>query len=361
MRIALLTYSSRPRGGVVHTLALAEALARDGDEVHVWTLARGGDEGFFRPVDPTVVVHAVPFEDRAEESVGERIVRSIAVLRSAFERQRRHYDVVHAQDCISANAALPCLRTIHHLDTFTTPQLAACHERAVVEPEGHVCVSRAVATEVTLGWGIRPVVISNGVDAERFAAGAADRQGRERWAAELGPYVLAMGGIEPRKGSIDLLEAYAMMRRRHRDVRLVFAGGETLFDYREYRQEFERRATALHVDHVVLGAVEEARLASLVAQAQALAMVSTKEGFGLAGMEALAAGTPVVVRDLPVLREVFSDAVTYADSPLSIAAGLAHVIDQPPDPEPGRALARSYTWQAAAREHRRFYREWLAR
>lgn len=33
MKIALLTYSTKPRGGVVHTLALAEALARAGQEV----------------------------------------------------------------------------------------------------------------------------------------------------------------------------------------------------------------------------------------------------------------------------------------------------------------------------------------
>ena len=43
LRIALLTYSTRPRGGVVHTLALAEALAAAGQDVTVWTLGRGGD------------------------------------------------------------------------------------------------------------------------------------------------------------------------------------------------------------------------------------------------------------------------------------------------------------------------------
>ena len=122
MRVALLTYSTRPRGGVVHTLALAEALAALGEEVHVWTLGRGGDRTFFRPVDPAVTVHAVPF-DSPDPDVGRRIVRSIEVLRAAFEPHRASYDVVHAQDCISANAALPrtsaehCVRTIHHLDT----------------------------------------------------------------------------------------------------------------------------------------------------------------------------------------------------------------------------------------------------
>ena len=49
-----------------------------------------------------------------------------------------------------------------------------------------------------------------------------------------------------------------------------------------------------------------------MAAADVFAFPSTKEGFGLAAMEALAAGVPVVVRDLPVLREVFGDAVRYA-------------------------------------------------
>ena len=67
----------------------------------VWALARGGDTGFFRPVDAAVAVRLVPVEEIEGETVGERILRSIALLASAFEGS---YDVVHAQDCLTANA-----------------------------------------------------------------------------------------------------------------------------------------------------------------------------------------------------------------------------------------------------------------
>ncbi|HEX3257098.1 MAG TPA: MSMEG_0565 family glycosyltransferase [Pseudonocardia sp.] len=349
MKIALLTYSTRPRGGVVHTLALAEALVHAGADVTVWTLGRGGDAGFYRAVDARVRQVVVPFADRDGEGIGPRITRSIATLRAAFDGA---YDIVHAQDCLSANAVLGrgrVLRTVHHIDHFTTPELAACHERAITGPAAHVCVSAAVAAELRAGWGITATVIPNGVDAARFADVPA--AARARWRSRLGRYVLTVGGIEPRKGSIELLEAYASLGRP--EVALVIAGGETLFDYRPYRALWEARAAELGVVPVVLGPVPDPDLPALVAGAEAFAFPSAKEGFGLAAMEALAAGVPTVVSDLPVLRQVFAGAAAFADGAAAFADALAAALDGP-DPgrdAVGRALAARHTWAAAALHH----------
>jgi len=363
VRIALLTYSTKPRGGVVHTLALAEALARAGEEVTVWSLGRGGDAAFFRDVDPAVTLRLVPFPDVPGEDVGARILRSIEVLGNAFQDEgsgQTPYDVVHAQDCISANAVPGCVRTVHHLDTFTTPALAACHERAIVAPRALVCVSAAVAAEVATGWGRVATVIPNGVDAARFAAaaGPAGEEGRRAWRDRLGRYVLAVGGIEPRKGTLDLVEAMAAVQRRRPDLSLVVAGGETLFDYRDYRAQVEARAAELGVHPVVLGPVPDPELPALVAGADVFAFPSTKEGFGLAAMEALAAGVPVVTRDLPVLREVFGDATLFARDGAELGAALLSAAGRP-DPirrAGGRALAARHTWDTAAAAHRDLYR-----
>lgn len=358
MNIALLTYSSKPRGGVVHTLALAEALAAQGQSVTVWTLGRGGDAGFFRAVDLRVRQMVVPFPDVDGELVGPRILRSIEVLRAAFDPGG--YDIVHAQDCISANAVDRCVRTVHHIDDFTTPELAACHERAIVRPYAHVCVSAAVASELLEGWGIKATVIPNGVDAARFAAaaGPAGAAARAAWRARLGRYVLAVGGIEPRKGSLELLAAYALLRQELPDVRLVIAGGETLFDYRDYRAEWDLRAARLDLPPMVLGPVADDRLPSLVAAAEVFAFPSVKEGFGLAAMEALAAGVPLVTRDLPVLREVFGDVALFASTAPGFAAAMRAVLSGRTTSlrAAGQALASGCSWADTARRHLDFYR-----
>jgi glycosyltransferase-like protein len=360
MRIALLTYSTKPRGGVVHTLALAEALAAQGEQVSVVSLGRGGDETFFRPVDPAVEVRIVPFPDRPDETVGGRILRSIELLRASVDPGE--WELVHAQDCITANAVRRPVRTVHHIDTFTTPELVACHQKALRDPVAHICVSAAVAAELRAGWGIDAVVIPNGVDAARFtrAAGRSPSAVADRsdWRRTIGaPYVLAVGGIEPRKGTIDLVDAMALLARSHPTLRLVIAGGETLFDYRPYRAAFDARCAELRVEPVILGAVDHDRLPALVAAADAFAFPSTKEGFGLAAMEAAAAGVPLVVRDLPVLREVFAPCAAFATDAAGMALALAAAIDVP-DPArlaAGRSLAAAHSWSAAATAHRALY------
>ena len=359
MNIHLATYSTRPRGGVVHTLALAEALAGLGHQVTVWSLARGGDSEFFRPVDAAVDVRIVPFAEQEGEGVGPRVVRAIATLASAVDLAGA--DVVHAEDCITANALPGSIRTVHHLESFTTPELAACHERALVTPRAHVCVSRAVADELRSGWGIEATVIPNGVEAERFAAAAgtdpAATESRSAWRRKLGgaPLVLAVGGIEPRKGSLDLLDALAVARRTRPGIRLAMAGGETLFDYRDYRAAFDRRRADLGLEVEILGPIAHHALPALVAGCDVFAFPSTKEGFGLAAMEALAAGVAVVTRELPVLREVFGDAVRYGYD----ADSFAQALTAAPDPgrrQAGLALSVRHTWRAAANAHLAFYR-----
>ena len=81
MRVALVSHSTKPRGGLVHTLSLAEALHARGVDVHLLAL---GDpaEGLFRP---TRVPHTVlPGPTKAGTTLDERVFRSIDTLASGL-------------------------------------------------------------------------------------------------------------------------------------------------------------------------------------------------------------------------------------------------------------------------------------
>ncbi len=104
----------------------------------------------------------------------------------------------------------------------------------------------------------------------------------------------------------------------------------------------------------ILGAVDDELLPGLVAAADAFGFVSVKEGFGLAAMEALAAGVGVVVRDLPVFHDVFGDHVRYGSTVPDIAQALLTTIGDGP-PAGGQEFAAGHSWPAAARAHLEFY------
>ena len=99
--VGLVTYSVKPRGGVVHTLALAETLHAAGYPVRVIAL---GDPaaGFFRPVQaPFSIIQAPPSLPTLEE----RVFANVDALASGLSRLAAEYPILHTQDCISARAA----------------------------------------------------------------------------------------------------------------------------------------------------------------------------------------------------------------------------------------------------------------
>jgi glycosyltransferase involved in cell wall biosynthesis len=92
----------------------------------------------------------------------------------------------------------------------------------------------------------------------------------------------------------------------------------------------------------------------VLTSATALVTASRAEGFGLPLVESMAVGTPVVVSDIPVFREIGGDAAVYFDptSPESFAAGVRSLEESGRWQELSRrsvARAANYSWDASAR------------
>ncbi len=374
--VALLTYSVKPRGGVVHTLALGEALHQAGCPVRIFAL---GDPaaGFYRAVRaPYTIIPAPP----ALPTLEERVFANVEALTAALASQAGDYPIMHAQDCISARAACAVrdgrqppgpvvVRTVHHVDDFTSPALIECQQRAIIEPDRVLVVSEHWRHLLHEEYGVDAAVVHNGVDAARFRApdtGLARRL-RQRAGAAGRKLILSVGGIEPRKGSDTLVRALATLRQAGRDPVLAIVGGHSFQDYRAYADRvlamIGELGLELGSDVVQLGTVPDAELPAWYAAADVLAFPSTKEGWGLAVLEAMSAGLPVVASDLPVFLEYLRpgrDAllVPVGDAP-ALSEALAAVLDDPvlagKLAAAGLEASAAFTWSRSANEHRAVY------
>jgi colanic acid/amylovoran biosynthesis glycosyltransferase len=151
------------------------------------------------------------------------------------------------------------------------------------------------------------------------------------WDGEEPARVFSCGRLNPCKGHHDLIEAVGLLRERGIDARLEIAGAE---DSREdaYRKQLEERIRARDLaPHVaLLGAVSESTVLQGLHRAHVFALASREEPLGVAIMEAMAAGVPVVVTGaggVPELVENGKDGILVAPGdPRALADALAHVL-----------------------------------
>ena len=372
--LALVTYSTKPRGGVVHTLALAEALHDLGAPVRVVALG-DPDQGFFRPVRAPVTIVPGP---SGELSLEDKVLGSIDALQRVLARADE--PVLHAQDCIGARAAarvrdagagVQVVRTVHHVDDFSSQVLMDCQRAAIHEPDLVLAVSEVWQRQLLEDYGVRAGTVPNGVDVARFATSSAARAAELR--ASVGatgrPLLLSVGGVEPRKGSDSLVRALHLLKDHHPGPAPVLAvvGGHSFQDHRAYRDavlaELGPLGLELGVDVVLVGTVPEADIPAWYAAADVLAFPSVKEGFGLAVLEAMAAGLPVVTSDLPVFREWLVPGRDALLVPVGDVKALAGALSRAlTDTDlrrgligAGRAVADRFTWRASAERHLEVY------
>lgn len=179
--------------------------------------------------------------------------------------------------------------------------------------------------------------------------------------------MLAHGGVEARKNSVRLLDAFARLRRRggaHAALRLVVAGGASLLDHgaaaRDWRAMLATHGLHEGPDGAVerIGSVDDDAVAPLMRGAAALAMPSLVEGFGLVAVEALACGTPVLVSRRPPFTEHLAGEPQVAwcepDEVASIEAGLADALARPHVDTPP-AVCRTLGWDRSAALHEAWY------
>ena len=365
-RIAILAHSTNPRGGVVHSLELGDALTRLGHDVTVFAPDPAG-KGFFRDaLCKTVGVPARPTGKNVSEMVEIRVAD---YLRYFSQPENRRFDVWHAQDGISGNALatlkerghIPAFaRTVHHVDSFDDEELCALQLRAIRAADRRFVVSRLWQDFLARELALDAVLIGNGVDMKRFSPMPDQTDAALR--ARLGltgnaPVFLAVGGIEERKNTIRSLQAFLSLSPKYPGCRLVIAGGASLLDHDAYQRQFHEvmaQSGAAGDAVIATGPLPQELMPALYRAASTLVFPSTREGFGLVVLEAMASGVPVVTSQIPPFTEYLSDEVEWCD-PFD-AASIARAMERSLNAghrrqlmTRGRAVAARHSWDSAAR------------
>jgi glycosyltransferase involved in cell wall biosynthesis len=349
LRIAILTSTFSPAigGAESYALMLANGLEQRGHRPVVITdgLASFPVEGHQRA--PLPEMPAFRFPVLGAERYGDLVVAKDKVrweqmyfgLSSDIAAQLRDMpiDLVHAnsQECAIVGSMLALERSVPLVCTF--------HEQAPEdEPLGigrcqliyrHLPIDAIIAGSqfyldrvsrfcASPGQGH---LIYHGIDTARFSPGARSEAFRRRYGVASDQLlVLCSARISPRKGQLELVDAFARVIREIPNVRLLLAGSCNSGS-RAYRARVADAVATLGLSGVVsfdetlqLEDMPEAyRSADLVVQP------SQAEGLGLALLEAMACGRAVLGTDIPGIREVIVPRETGVLVPTDDASALA--------------------------------------
>jgi D-inositol-3-phosphate glycosyltransferase len=331
-----------------------------GPNVHVVTISAGG----LGLVDPNALAEATQ-----EFAAG---------VHKYATRRNRGYDCIYANYWLSGKAAdvlrrswnIPLVQMFHTLGAMKNriANQPMIDPRVVGEMEIIRTADRIVAATqaeyAQLLWLYRAdrrkvSIVPPGVDASRFAPVPRDTA-RAAVGLRAGERMLLfVGRLEPLKAVDTIIEAAKQIRDTDRDelsgVRFVIVGGD---QYNPERRRLAGLAQSLGVADSIdfVGSKDHTQLPNYYSAAEALLMPSDYESFGMAALEAMASGTPVIASGVGGLQYLIKDGETGFLIPVRDAGALAAKIRQLlADPHNrdrmgvnAAAIARDYDWPIIA-------------
>ena len=346
MRIALVCpYAWEAAGGVqVHVKSLAARLLERGHEAIVLTPTT------VAPPQPWVRSVGRPVRVSYRGTVAPIAPLSYRKVRSALASFRP--DVVHVHEPLTPSASMfatlvanaPVVATVHaYLDRSVAMEIAAPILRRIWRR-----VTLGIAVSESAASFLRRAVpdaaldiVPNGVDVGAFAVA--------ELRADLPPgrRILWVNRLDPQKGFPIALAAFSKVLAEVPDAILVVVGQGKDRDALGLLTKSERARVDMR------GTVPNEEVPSYLAACELFVSPAVgQESFGIALIEAMAAGLPVVAADIPGYREVVSDGVegllVPPRDPEALAAGLVRVLTDPELAsrlgEAGRTHARTFDW-----------------
>jgi phosphatidylinositol alpha-mannosyltransferase len=344
----------RPGGANAHIRETYSRLTELGHDVRIIT-APWGDDPPAKDVIQIGRALAVPFNG----SIG-RVTLSVRLewlISRMLERER--FDIIHHHEPfvpflsfqILDSAKCPNVATFHAFGGFSFSYWAGriALDRYMGKLDERIAVSSAARHFVSTYFPGEYRIIPNGVDVE-FYANAKPFPEFQDGKVNL----FFVGRVEPRKGAMYLLRAYARIKERHPNTRLIIAGrGPEIGDLRRF-------AHARRVEDVFFaGRVSDEDKARFYKTADVFVAPSTgQESFGIVLLEAMAAGRAVVASDIHgykrVVQRNVSGLLVEPKDPDALADALERLIVDPglrrSLGEAGARRAVEFDWQHVTEE-----------
>jgi len=383
----MFTWEYPPRiiGGIApHVYDLSNALAELGTEVIVITCDFPGAPD--RERVGNIDIHRVdsyrsPTPDFASWTftMNSNLQRYAAELLASGEKP----EIIHAHDWLVAEAAIglkhmfriPMVATIHSTEYGRRDGIHTAYQRMIHETEVWltreawriICCSNYMASRVNTVLGTpreNIVTIPNGVDVGKFAQPFDKEAFRRKYAAPSEKLILYVGRMVHEKGPSVLVEAaYRVLRSI--DAKFILVGDGYLKDPLARKVWSDGLGNKFHFT----GFLDDPEVKLLYRTADVCVVPSLYEPFGIVCLEAMAAGTPVVVSDVGGLSEIIqhdrNGVTVYPGASNSLAWGILRVLTDKAFAdrmalEALKDVKDLYSWDAIARRTQEFYEDVLS-
>ncbi len=327
-------------GGMnIYLKELSLALACDpGTEIDIFTRDRNLSKVGIKRLMPNVRVIHLPagpkcFVDR--KSLYGYLPEFVENLKGFMSKEKKTYDVIYTHYWLSGLAGeylkhyfnIPLVHTYHTLAFLKNRVSNEPEHRNRMLTERHlsfaadliISSSSEEKRNLMEEYGVSPQkikVIYPGVNHNLFYPSRTKTAFQETGYSEDDKILLYVGRVEPIKGLMTIIEAFALLKKSRnplsKKLKLIVIGGGKKDSELSYNPEAKRIKAAVETSGlkekiVFLGSKEQAALKEFYSAADVLIVPSLYESFGLVVVEALACGTPVLVSKVGKMRTIVKE------------------------------------------------------
>jgi len=199
---------------------------------------------------------------------------------------------------------IPYIITVHGSDIFKLKRLSYIKKLSLKNAKGITVVSDEINRKILkeIDSKLYTEVIPMGVDTHLFKPDIRNQSILKTYGIK-GPLLLFVGRIAPEKGIKYLIEAMPKIIEQYREIKLLIIGDGN--QKKELKDLVKKKELKEHI--IFIDSLSNKELPKYYATADIFVCPSLREGSPISYVESLACGTPIVVGDLPIGREMTGD------------------------------------------------------